>query len=199
MRALLRLPSEDLDSNTLRLAIRPGTAAERRLEGDFFTPEVGRVLAFDGSRVLDGANATLKRVAEGLAGNPVAIHARVALACPLATESKRLTFDDAGAKVIVYPPDESAIQRLRDAHFVDANRALETLGHIDYKMYADFVTSCIEHWADRDQSGSSRNRDEARQCQQQLYAAMSARRVHNRRIKPSVLDSIKKRVELSST
>ena len=76
----LHLDGEDLVSAPLRVRVAPPRSfEEQHLAQDFFSDQVGRVLAFDGSAVLDNATATLREVAERLPDRRVAVHAHIAL------------------------------------------------------------------------------------------------------------------------
>ena len=61
----LHYDGEDIVSNPLRLKITPPRGYEdERIAQDLFTDDVGRVLTFDGSRVLAAANNVLRDAAE---------------------------------------------------------------------------------------------------------------------------------------
>jgi hypothetical protein len=147
----LRHDGQDLVSNPLHLRIAPPRGYdEEYLAQDFFSDEVGRVLAFDGTRVLDKANDVLQESASKLADRRVAHHALVALAKPLTRNAKVLTMPgkdgaagtmsaaDAGGKLKVAKtkPDE-ARKQLNAALLKKENVAAETLGHIEYREYVD--------------------------------------------------------------
>ena len=58
-------------SNPLRLRVAPPRSYEEEfLAQDFFSESVGRILAFDGSRVLSSGNDTLQQVVEQLNDRP---------------------------------------------------------------------------------------------------------------------------------
>ena len=82
---------EDFVSNPLRIKVLPPhDRQDDVLAQDVFTKEVSRVLAFDGSRVLDDANTVLREVAARLPDRPIARHARIALGRPLMRAGKVL-------------------------------------------------------------------------------------------------------------
>ena len=76
---------------------------------DFFSDEVGRVLAFDGSRVLDSANNCLHEVTERLPKRQVATHALIALVNPLSRSYKRLAV---GAELNLLFHHDGSVDRL---------------------------------------------------------------------------------------
>ncbi len=72
-------------SRPLLLRIAPPRGYEEEVVAqDFFTDEVSRVLAFDGSRVLSEANKVLRDVVDRLGDRRVAKHARVPLGLSVA-------------------------------------------------------------------------------------------------------------------
>ena len=145
----LHIGKEDVVSNPLALRIAPATERQEEvLAQDFFSKDVGRVLAFDGSRFFDTANDTLKLVAEKLEKRQVAVHAKVALLLPALTNVKRFEFrDDQSPPQIVQTRAvlQQAGAELADAlAHRDANQAAETLGHIDYNYYLNRFAQAIE-------------------------------------------------------
>jgi hypothetical protein len=142
---------EDLVSNPLRLRIAPPRGYEEEfLAQDFFSEEVGRILTFDGSRVLTKGNDTLREVSAKLSDRSVAFHAEVALACPMAQEYKILNLDDPKhPKIEVIPPDPpEARQEFTAALTQQPSRAAESLGHIDYKYYVDRFSDSLQKQGD---------------------------------------------------
>jgi hypothetical protein len=150
VQAVLPTPTGSVISNAYRLRVAPPTdRGEERLAQDFFTEDVGRVLTFDGSRILGTANDTLKEVCDALPDRKVAIHARVALAMPLQRDSKALDFASApnaaelangGAaarKIRTRPADEKEAEALLKMLVDEPQKAVETLGHVDYRYYTE--------------------------------------------------------------
>ncbi|WP_206602822.1 hypothetical protein [Leptolyngbya ohadii] len=173
---------EDVVSNPLRLRIAPPQGYDEEfLAQDFFSEEVGRILSFDGSRVLNGGNNTLREVSERLGDRKVAIHAQVALAMPLAKAYKVLEAGDAGQpRIRVLPPNpEAANRELSDALLEQPHAAAETLGHIDYKDYVDRFSDHLEQQGDI---------QEAMDAQETLLNTLSSRQVIDR-----VLQAIQQR------
>lgn len=81
----------DIVSNPLTLRITPPKGYdEEYLAQDLFTEDVGRVLTFDGSRVLDQVMDVLQEISERLDGRRVAAHARIAIAATAMREFKSL-------------------------------------------------------------------------------------------------------------
>jgi hypothetical protein len=145
----LHIGKEDVVSNPLALRIAPPAEKhEEVLAQDFFSKDVGRVLAFDGSRFFDTANDTLRLVADKLEKRHVAVHAKVALLLPALTDVKRLELRDDGSPPQIVQTRAGLRQvgvelaealGLRDAHL-----AAETLGHIDYNYYLNRFAKAIE-------------------------------------------------------
>ena len=145
VQAVLRRDDGDIVSETLRLRIAaPRDFEEDRLARDFFSDDVGRILAFDGSRFLESGNDTLGEIVERLPGRRVAVHARIALAMPLARSCKQLALGggerhmtaaaDAGGRIEVRAADPDVARKgLAAALLKDPCLAAETLGHVEYR------------------------------------------------------------------
>ena len=177
----IRSHGEDHVSNPLRLKILPPEGREdERLAQDLFTQDVGRVLAFDGSRVLDGANSVLQEAVDRMPTRPVARHALVALSRPLMHPGKLLRMPDratsqvepaaaAGGTLTATRADPDAARRgLQRALFDVPGEAAETLGHIEYREYAGRL---IDDLAKGGAHG------EAIDLQDRLRATLAARKV----------------------
>jgi hypothetical protein len=131
---------------TLRMK-PPQNFDEEHVAQDFFSEDVGRILAFDGSRYLESGNNTLRDVCERMPNHRVAVHAHVALGRSLGRAFKQLKLGDgrdpmrgagdAGGKITAAKANvESARKELNGALFKKADAAAETLGHVDYNYYA---------------------------------------------------------------
>jgi hypothetical protein len=129
---------------------------------DYLTDTVGRVLAFDGTRVLQSANDTLRDVIERLGARRVARHARVALGVALSEDHKVLALGDtvqaqqrpasalAGAHIACARADVSRAQAdLTAALTDDTSVAAETLGHIDFTYYVDRLVDLLAREGER--------------------------------------------------
>lgn len=173
---------EDLVSNPLRLRITPPQSYDEEfLAQDFFSEDVGRILTFDGSQVLTKGNDTLREVSEKLSDRPVAFHAEVALACAMAKEYKILDLEDpTHPKIKLLTPNiEEARKEFDVALMNQPEKAAESLGHIDYKCYADQYSDWLQKQGDV-QSAIS--------VQEELLHTLSTRHVKNQ-----VLESIKRK------
>ncbi len=150
VQAAAQIDGEGAISNALPLRVAPpqDRYAEELLAQDFFSEDVGRVLAMGGSRVLDSANDTLKKVAEMLPKKRVAHHARFALGNPLSQSYKVLDLPAGSAALTSARKDQGKIKTERakpkeaQANLASALTdqtavAAETLGHIDYKQCVD--------------------------------------------------------------
>jgi hypothetical protein len=187
----LHLDEEDVVSAPIKVRVAPSQGYdEDYVAQDFFSDEVGRVLAFDGSRVLDAGNDCLHEVAERLPKRRVATHALIALGNPLSRSYKRLAVGAGRAamapagevggrfEVLKAEPGE-AKKALETALFARANTAAETLGHVGYKYYVDQFSDSLDK--------QGRHQDAAK-CQSQMHKALKSRKVL-----PKVLASIEKR------
>jgi hypothetical protein len=177
----LRISDVDYVSNQLRIKVKPPrNYDEESLAQDFFSEDVGRVLAFDGSRALGSANNVLREAAERFADRAVARHALVALGRPMLEDGKVLSLPAqphaelisaalAGGKVVLAKADPSAAQKEMTAALLEKPKeAAETLGHIDYKYYADEFSEIL---------AADGNQKAAVDVQDALYATLSARKV----------------------
>ena len=189
LQAAMHTPQGDIVSKpfTLRVATPKGME-EEVVAQDFFTDKVSRVLAFDGSRVLPQANKVLRDVVERLPDRRVARHARIPLGLAVAEPAKVLTIGagaSAGAaatkksfKVEAAQP-QRAESELKAALMNHPDVAAESLGHVDYKVYVDDLTSLLEAQGET---------EEAATTQDTLHKIMAARNVL-----PSVLAEIDER------
>lgn len=158
----LHLEKEDIVSEALHLRIAPPKDYdEEYFAQDFFSDDVGRVLAFDGTQILDAANDTLREAATKFAGKRVAIHAEVALASPLTKEYKVLNipemnkeeemnsvFDADGKIKAAKPKVDKAEKELSTALFDKPQISAETLSHIDYEYYVDRLSEFVDREGD---------------------------------------------------
>ena len=95
VQVIVLVDGEEVVSNPMRLRVEPPRDREQELiAGEYFTDEVGRILAFNGSGVLESGNDTLREVAERLPDRRAALHARLALGNVAARDTKRLEPDD---------------------------------------------------------------------------------------------------------
>jgi hypothetical protein len=132
----LHLETEDVVSKPLEVRVAPPRAYEDELLAqDFFEDDVGRVLTFDGTRLLASANDVLDRVVSELPQSRAAIHARVALANPLTKRYKRLETE--GKQVTSLAPELARAKELLAPLTAKANVARETLHPLDYAYYMD--------------------------------------------------------------
>jgi hypothetical protein len=140
IQVMIRRDNEDLVSDPMRIQVKPPRGYEEEdLAQDFFSNNVGRVLAFDGTRaeVLGDANDVLKETAERLPDRKVAVHARVALLMPELSEHKVLGLE--GGKAVARGSKESpeGAELLDQTLMERPHVAAETLGHLDYSYYME--------------------------------------------------------------
>jgi hypothetical protein len=91
----LHRDGEDIVSNPQRVRIAPPREyKEEYLAQDFFSEDVGRIIALDGSRFLTGGNDVLREVSEQLSDRRVAIHAKLALGTMYSRDFKELVASD---------------------------------------------------------------------------------------------------------
>jgi len=186
----LRLNGTDIPSEPLAVQVLPpygdDAKGQEDLAGRFFSDEVGRMIAFHGSRFSDKGKRSLEEVRDRFNKRRVAVHADWALGKRVAYDDKRLHIDrDGDRQWLRIDIDESEPQeaygRLWRALMDQPGIAVESFGHIDYRQCADFLSRWL---CDEGDSGS------AVKVQNALYDTMSTRQVRGCRILPSVLESI---------
>ncbi len=145
VQACLHLNNEDVLSEPIDIRVLPPKGREEEyLSQDYFSGDVSRVLAFDGSQVLTKANAVLSEIAAKLDGQSVAMHARVALDLPRAMPYQLMEVaggSESKYRIREVSPDVKCVQGLTAALMdrKQAARAAQALGHIDYRFYAERV------------------------------------------------------------
>lgn len=190
IQAALQVNGEDIISDPLNLRVAPPRGYEEEvIAQDFFTEEVGRIIAFDGSRSLESGNDTLREVIGKLDDRRVALHASLALGTVLASDYKQLVVDPEapgkGLKIEVRPSEPEEASALLSKALTDQPQvAAETLGHIDLKVYTDRASEKLS------QQGAT---DAAVKLQDTLYETMSTRTVRGRKVLDSVLQEIRER------
>jgi hypothetical protein len=136
---VLRQGEEDIVSNALGIRILPPQGRdEERIAQEFFSEEVGRALAFGGTRAMEGALETLQAVADQLPERRVAKHAQLALGNALAQRYKLLDIgDDPDSARIVLKgaKPQEAQANLTNALLAEPEKSADTLGHIDYAQH----------------------------------------------------------------
>jgi hypothetical protein len=179
----LHVDELDLVSRPLQLRVAPPREYDEEwVAQDFFSEDVGRILTFDGSRVLSTAIDTLREVTERLSDRRVARHAHIALGNALARDYKLLDIDEEqpGMKPVCAAQGEIKIERanveearaeLNSALFDNRELAAESLGHVDYKWYADRFSDWLA------EQGAP---EEAVRVQSGLHQTLSARKVLER-------------------
>jgi hypothetical protein len=190
VQAVVRVDGEEVVSNPMRLRVSPPRDHdEERLAEDFFTDDVGRILAFNGSGVLKRGNDALREVSERLPDRRAAIHARLALGNVVARDTKRLEPDegsgDARMQVAVDKanPDEGHAL-LEEALIAEPKHAVESLGHIRWKRQVDGLSDLL---AARGET------EEAARAQDVVYETLSKREVQGRKIIAPVLLDVQER------
>ena len=132
-----------ITSNRLQIVVRPPTNfVQEYLAQDFFADDVGRILAFNGSRFLKSGNQVLREVIARLPLNPVALHAAHALGLALAHEHKGLALTGNQTppllRILRQPSQEEEARLLLKFALIDrADTAVTTFGHIRWQHYME--------------------------------------------------------------
>jgi hypothetical protein len=184
----LHMPEMDVVSNPLRLRVKPPeNFREEYLSQDFFSDDVGRVLTFDGTRVLDKASDVLRETSEQLRHRAVAYHALVALGRPQMQEGKVLAVATAKRRAarsrgkyscveIISGDPDAGRKELGKALMKNPVKAIETLGHIDYRDYCEQFSQTLQ------KNGDPKGADKVRK---NLYTVL-----RERGVKKPILDTI---------
>ena len=184
IQAAAHVGGEDVISAPFTLRIAPPISRdEEYAAGDLFTQDAGRVLVFNGTRFLDGANDVLQEVVERFPERRIALHARVALASPLTVDYKSVMpkGDELDINVAKAKPDEAA--GLIETALIDqAETAAETLGHIRYRTVAERLALRL---ADKGaETEATRTLDSA-------IDTLAERTVGERPVRPDVIQDLK--------
>ncbi len=145
VQASIRIAGEDVVSTPLRIRVTPPKGYdEQYVAQEFFSDDVGRVLNFDGSVVMETANNALREVVARLPKSRAAIHSKVALAAPLASDYKQLDVEECihTLKVRKAAPDEAA--SLMSVLGEEPEKAASTLGRVDFDYYRGSFKGILE-------------------------------------------------------
>jgi hypothetical protein len=138
---------EDIVSNPLTIRVNPPkNYNEELLAQDFFSEEVGRILTFDGSRVLEGGNNVLQEVIDQLPNSNAAVHCRMAqanalmkeykgLVVPSGTSEQMRSLAESKTAIRTTTANLDEAQKLLGSILKDPNAAAEILGNIDLNYY----------------------------------------------------------------
>jgi hypothetical protein len=152
IRCALQVEGMIIVSAPLNIRISPPTSyAEERIAQDFFSHSVGRVLAFDGSRIYTKGMNVLREVVEALPERRVTRHAKVALGLSLASDKKILNLSADRKKridIVKSSPEESK-KLLSSALLGDSTEISSTLSHIDYNDYMHSFIDLLENIGDK--------------------------------------------------
>lgn len=111
---------------------------EERFAQDFFSDDVGRILAFQGSLLLNSGNNILQELTERFPRINAATHAQVALASPKLKDFKTMDFSNQQPVIRVKNAElEEASQELKKVLIDRGVKSADTLGHICFKQISD--------------------------------------------------------------
>jgi hypothetical protein len=183
----------DIVSEPMHLVVRPASNFDEQvLAQDFFNEDVGRILTFGGSRVLESGLNTLKTISSQLKGQRVAQHANLVLGQTMARDFKTLELKDGvnetmasassldGAIKVSKAKVGDGLKTLTSALDNKADGAIDTFGHINFKNLTDQFTDMVNNHGDITQ---------AVKVQESMLKTMTKRKV----VEP-VLQDIKSRI-----
>ncbi len=160
----LHQETEDTVSNPLSIRVTPPQDyTEEYLAQDFFSDDVGRILTFDGSRVLEAGNESLEEVGKQLPDRKVAVHVRMAQANAMMREYKELSITgggggpmtppaDAKGEITTKQPDLDAAQELLGDVLDKPAEAAESLGNIDLNYYLTRLSGALQEAGEKQEA-----------------------------------------------
>ena len=132
---------EIVSSSFSLIVLRPDVQRRReeeKLAQDVFNDDVGRILAFQGSRILDSGNDILQELTERFPAANAVPHAQVALEVPKLKDFKTMDFSNGQPQVRVQAAElEKASQKLQKVLVEKGIETVKTLGHIAFKQISD--------------------------------------------------------------
>lgn len=184
LQAAVNMGDEVVVSNVVRLWVQPSRSTEEgKIAGDFFTEDVGRVLAFSGAPELAAAETTLRELAGRCPDNPAAVAATVALTAPELRPYKSLAVTDKDRMQIVAASAKpvSAAKTIAKELLAKSDQAANMMGHIPYFGQLRTVAETME--TSGDEAGAVKVMEET-------IAVMK-----KREILPAVIDQAEKRLK----
>ena len=188
LHAALSVAGELSVSNQLHFRVMPpSNFVQQYLAQDFFTDDVGRILAFNGSRFFNSGNQVLQEVMARLPLKTITLHAAYALGNVQTHDYKQLALIANQAKPslqIIGQPSrpEVARQLLYTALVKDADTAISTFGHIRWRQHMEQFSAWLAQQGDLSLAGQTMD------C---LYQTMSTRSVNGRKIPPAILTALR--------
>lgn len=147
IQACLRLQFENVRSRMFRIRVAPPKNWDEEYHAqDFFSAEVARTLALDGSSTLTVANDILSQTIEKFEDRNVAVHAMIALTMPMIRGNKELEVTANGYQIRCHHAnDETAahvVERIADNTTL-TNHAAEVLGHVGFLDYVRKISTTL--------------------------------------------------------
>ena len=138
---------------TFRVA-HPQSFEEELLAQDLLTPDVGRAIAFGGTRSMTAALAALEQASSHLSKRAIGLHASLALGLPLLQPTKQLYVPEGESPMAALAEDGGSIQmaqanpdeakhHLDAALFSNKDQSIATFGKRNYQTQLDRYHSCL--------------------------------------------------------
>ena len=185
VQAAVDLGTEIVVSNVLRIYVAPPVSLEEGIiGGDYFTEDVGRVLAFAGAPQLAQAQDVLRRLVTSCTDNPAAVHASVALSSPLLRDFKILVGLESGngLKIVARPAKVDEASKIQlTALLKEPDKAADTVGHIPF-------FTLLQHLAD---SIKAKGDDKVALD----VMTKTIRLMKSRKILPSVIENVERQID----
>ena len=132
---------EIVSSSFSLIVLRPNMQRRReeeKLAQDIFNDDVGRILAFQGSRILRSGNDTLQELTERFPTSNAVPHAQVALEMPKLKDFKSIDFSNGKPQIRVENAKlEEAIRQLQKVLVDKGTDSVNTLGNITFKQISE--------------------------------------------------------------
>lgn len=148
LQAAIDMGDEIVMSNVLRLYVAPPVdSSESAIAPDYFTEDVGRVLAFRGAPVFVDAENVLSELVSTCSDNPACHHASLALHSPKLGNYKVLNTGAGRDEMEIKTNSKmskEAVNGVSDSLLQNADAAADTMGHISYFDELRSLTDTLE-------------------------------------------------------
>ena len=135
---------EIVSSSFSLIVLRPNMQRRReeeKLAQDVFNDDVGRILAFQGSRILSSGNDILQELTERFPAANAVSHAQVALEVPKLRDFKTMDFSNGHPQVRVESAKlEEASRNLQTVLVEKGTETVNTLGNIVFQQLSDTLS-----------------------------------------------------------
>lgn len=160
----LHYNKETIISNPLTIRVTPPkNYNEELLAQDFFSEDVGRILTFDGSKVMEGGNNVMQEVIDQFPDSNAAVHCRIAqanammkeykgLVIPKGAEEEMKSLSESNSAIRTSGANLDAAQKLMGNVLEDPENAAEVLGNIDLNYYLTRFSKALQEEGEKQEA-----------------------------------------------